>query len=460
MAPFQIGDIIAFKIQSKNKYVKMNLGSGRLEHSDKVGDWEKFEVVDGYDGRYGFYNHTHKRFIKLDREMPTVSPVSGVILNGRWWWERYDIIDLGNNDVAIYNPSHRRYMTYGKNDSHMKSVHHPNTPNELVDEVFKVIMVKKLTNKQKEINKRIKTGEINDEEAICYINRYSDLKKHYGTLNYVKGKKHWYDFGRWERRNPMCDNTISDDVYSSIINKTKQNYNDAENYNEKTDKIDIASAQKENEKAKEKLQDTNDLLYTNYEPFNNRHSPKSVIEGMGLYDLIDQKQTAINTSAGQLGETIDNTKQLNDVYITLNDSLYNAKNLNDALQKVNTVSNTKYIQQKATQLMTIEAENMFLDNELSKRESELYTYEQKSFYQNQEQQWLQFMNKYILFYVYLTVAVVTLIYLLFDNSITNFYKVLYLLIIVLYPFFIYPIQRFFYYLWSFIYALIYGIPHE
>ena len=50
-----------------------------------------------------------------------------------------------------------------------------------------------------------------DEEAICYLQRYQDLAKHFGLRNIAMAKKHWIGWGIRELRVKSCHTTLTEE---------------------------------------------------------------------------------------------------------------------------------------------------------------------------------------------------------------------------------------------------------
>ena len=63
---------------------------------------------------------------------------------------------------------------------------------------------------------------LTDEQAQCYLNRYSDLQDSYGLTNIEAAKKHWITHGIHENRNYKCESVLDigravEDVISEKI---------------------------------------------------------------------------------------------------------------------------------------------------------------------------------------------------------------------------------------------------
>mmetsp|Transcript_34591 Transcript_34591/g.52922 ORF Transcript_34591/g.52922 Transcript_34591/m.52922 type:complete len:101 (-) Transcript_34591:31-333(-) len=49
------------------------------------------------------------------------------------------------------------------------------------------------------------TNQLTDAQAVCYMNRYKDLREKYGPQNDLCGVRiHWDTYGSFEGRNPNC----------------------------------------------------------------------------------------------------------------------------------------------------------------------------------------------------------------------------------------------------------------
>ena len=76
-------------------------------------------------------------------------------------------------------------------------------------------------------------SSVSDKQAICYLDRYADLKSAYGN-DLEKAKRHWKYFGCSENRNVGCQQdaapTFSGDETANII-KYYNKYNDDYEFN-------------------------------------------------------------------------------------------------------------------------------------------------------------------------------------------------------------------------------------
>jgi len=98
----------------------------------------------------------------------------------------------------------------------------------------------------------------------------------------------------------------------------------------------------------------------------------------------------------------------------------------------------------------VQTQNQNIDKQIQQYSQEHSTDYKKSFYENQSTEYLK--NIYIyLFYIYALFILIIIFILVFNGKLTDFYMILLVVGLIVFPFIIYPIEQFLYTFFKYIY---------
>ena len=518
----EVGDIIALKINtSPEYYVSYNPNKQQYVKDNTKGANTHFIVGSSNDGYVTLYNEKHKCFLYVNNNSKVACSKDPNIVK-----KTHFSIIRGNdkNKIALKNRYKHSYLKYGEYDERLGTIKYKkqkNMPMSFNNELFIPEIISKRTNDnakdiQEKINKRINSGSITKDEAVCYMRRYPDIEKKVGGIYKVEdGQNHWKRIGRWKNLNPLCDGKeYSPTRYNKLQKKIKAYNKSIEKEEDEIDTI-LEKMIKVDDKInsfREQESDLNDLLYVDYpydevtnkntgnskqnmlqdnieetetmniEKFENYNDGKQYMlyEGMGLYNKVldlnqdidnkkrdfktninkirnfDKKKNALNSEMQKKFELLQNTMNETE----------DANDINDDLVEDNVIENmthrqryTGYLQMKQQEVKDIENQNKFLDNEIRKHVNSNMTYERKSEFKSNHNGFLSYINQQFLFYIYACIALFTIYLIIFKISdIPRYLIVLFTISIVIYPFYIYSFELGIYKIWNFIYSNFVGQP--
>ena len=405
-------------------------------------------------------------------------------------------------------------MKFGEYDERLGSVKYKkkNMPMSFNNELFLPEIISKRTEVehvsgiQQKINKRIESGSITKDESVCYMRRYPDIGKKVGGIFKVdEGQQHWKHIGRWQNLNPLCDGKeYTPDRYKKLKKNIKAYNKKIAKEEGKINAIENKSVELDNKfnsltKDKSEL---NDLLYVDYpfpdennteteegeimnvENFENYNDGKQYMlyEGMGLYDKalelnedIEAKKRDFKTNINKIRGLEKKKNKLNtemkNNFLLLQQTLNESEDINkndtsDEFTEESIVENMTardryqgYLKMKHQEILDIENQNKFLDNEMKKHVNSNMTYERKSEFKNDYNTLIMYINQQFLFYIYAFIALFTIYLILFKISdIPRYLTILFTSAIIIYPFYVYSFEQCIYKVWNFIYSNVVGEP--
>jgi hypothetical protein len=446
--------------------------------------------------------------------------------NGKKGEIEFQII-TGNDPgkVALFNKYRNAYLKYSEYDMKLSSVRYKkqtDMPASFNNELFIPELISKSlptqsgenNRRQKNINDRIKSGNITKDEAVCYFRRYPDIQKKIGGIYKVaEGQSHWKNIGRWQNLDPLCDGKEYTGARYEKLNKKIKGYK--KKIKKETKKIKkIADKNSGVDDELGALSGENktlhDLLYVDY-PFQDEEISKSsnivqdnievgemmevenfenyndekkymLYEGMGLYDKILEVNDDIKNKKREVKTNFNKFRALdkknNDLNTEMKNNfllLQNRINSNEDSNENDTsdddvedsiIENMTirdrykgYLQMKQQEIKDIENQNKFLDNEMSKQENSNMTYERKSEFKKENKSIFEYINQQFLFYIYVCVALFSIYLFIFKlKDIPRYLIVLFTLTTIIYPFYIYSFELVIYNIWNFIYSNFVGEP--
>ena len=368
----ELGDTIALKINTNGDYISYNPQLKTFDKSKERTENTHF-IVGNKDGYTTLYNKKNACFIYVNDSAKVVCNDGERIKGDKNWRKTQFSMIIGNeNKAAFKNVRHSdRYLKYGEYDSRLGTIKHNKTPSYynvelfIPEIIFKRSKSDELSDRQVQINKRIDSGNISLDEAVCYLRRYPDIADTVGGYYYAeKGQNHWKRVGRWENLDPLCDGkeytparyiemknqinqynkTIDKEVQdlqnieskSAALNDTladksaehKQLYDmlyvdyPFEDEDINNDTLEASELQPNEENITE---DIIDVVPMNAENFENYSEPKkySLYEGMGLYDKALELNDSIESKKRDIVTNINKIKALDVTKTQLNDEMQN-----------------------------------------------------------------------------------------------------------------------------------------
>lgn len=520
----ELGDTIALKLNtSPEYYISYNPDRKHYIKDKTKGENTHFIVGSSNDGYTTLYNKKHDCYLYVNKDLKVFCAKDAKIVK-----KTHFSIIRGNDEtkIALKNRYKQSYLKFGEYDDRLGSAKYKkkNMPMSFNNELFipeiisKRVEVENISDLQKKINKRIESGSITKDEAVCYMRRYPDIEKEVGGIFKVEeGQNHWKRIGRWKNLNPLCDGKeYTPTRYKKLQKKIKAYNKTIDKEEDRISSIASKSANLDDEynTLTKKNSELNDLLYVDYpfedddegevigeeniiednieeeemldiENFENYNDGKQYMlyEGMGLYDKALELNENIEKSKrdykANINKIRDLEKKKNDLntemknnFLKLQETMNKSGNTNDNDTSdefpeeediVENMTNRQryegYLKMKHQEILDIENQNKFLDNEIKKHVNSNMTYERKSEFKSDHKTLLTYINQQFLIYIYVCVALFAIYLIIFKISdIPRYLIVLFTLSIIIYPFYIYSFELGIYKIWNFIYSNFVGEP--
>lgn len=515
----EAGDTIALKLNtSPEYYASYNSKRHRYVKDKTKGENAQFIIGSTNDGYTTLYNNKHNCYLYVSNRLDVDCVKKARVAKKT----HFSIIGgNNNNNIALKNRQHNSYLKFGEYDDVLGSVRYKHMPSSFNNELFIPEIISKRSQDvnvrsiQKHINHRIKHGVISKDESVCYMRRYPDIGKKVGGIFKVdEGQQHWKHVGRWQNLNPLCDGKeYTPDRYKKLKKNIKAYNKEIVKEEGKINAIEKKSAKlddKYNSLTKNKSE-LNNLLYVDYpfpdennidteqnivqdnieegeimnvENFENYNDGKQYMlyEGMGLYDKaldlnedIEAKKRDFKTNINKIRglekkKNELNTEMKNNLLLlqeTVNESEdTNENDTSDEFSEESIVENMTtrdryqgYLAMKHQEILDIENQNKFLDNEMKKHVNSNMTYERKSEFKNDHNTFIMYINQQFLFYIYAFIALFTIYLILFKRiDIPRYLTILFTSAIIIYPFYVYSFEQGIYKVWNFIYSNVVGEP--
>ena len=149
-----------------------------------------------------------------------------------------------------------------------------------------------------------------------------------------------------------------------------------------------------------------------------------------------------------------------DLLINFNAELYKTRNENDFMQKKVSVNKDYLLNKQLEFVYAIEGETRMLEREMSNEDAKETTNYSKAENQKIQVNFLEKLNSHLLFYLYIVIvlAYISITYETDDRNI--FHKIFIYLCMLLFPFYIYPLEKLIYNIFSYINAVFMGEPYR
>uniref|UniRef100_A0A6C0C0Q3 Uncharacterized protein n=1 Tax=viral metagenome TaxID=1070528 RepID=A0A6C0C0Q3_9ZZZZ len=149
-----------------------------------------------------------------------------------------------------------------------------------------------------------------------------------------------------------------------------------------------------------------------------------------------------------------------ELLINFNAELYKTRNENDFMQKKVSVNKDYLLNKQLEYVYAIEGETRMLEREMSNEDAKETTNYNKAENQKIQVNFLEKLNSHLLFYLYIVIvlAYISITYETDDRNI--FHKIFIYLCMLLFPFYIYPLEKIIYNIFSYINAVFMGEPYK